>query len=300
MEFKKATKTQAKARLALHGPAGAGKTFSALSIASHLASPIAVVDTEHGSASKYADKFSFDTLEVTGDYHPDRAIEAINLAAKLGYGVVIVDSCTHFWNGSGGFLELVDREVAEMKARGHKPDSFGAWKKVTPIYNRLIQTILSSPIHVFITLRAKMEYAKETDDRGKPTVKKLGLAPEMRDNFQYELDVEAMLNTEHEMIVGKTRCDSLDGRIFKKPGKDVADILKSWLTDGAPAPVKPAAAPLVDERSERISRAREMIKLAANREALDLVAKKLASSEEFIRTAVQDDFLAKQAELSAA
>lgn len=60
MQFTTATKTAAKLRLSLMGPAGSGKTFSALKIASALSSKIAVIDTEHGSASKYADKFRFD------------------------------------------------------------------------------------------------------------------------------------------------------------------------------------------------------------------------------------------------
>jgi RecA/RadA recombinase len=60
--FKKATKSQIKVRLALSGASGSGKTFSALAIASELGGPIAVIDTEHGSASRYADRFDFDVV----------------------------------------------------------------------------------------------------------------------------------------------------------------------------------------------------------------------------------------------
>jgi Ni2+-binding GTPase involved in maturation of urease and hydrogenase len=51
--FKEAIKHQAKLRLAIAGPAGSGKTYTGLLIARSLANggKIAVVDTEHGSAS---------------------------------------------------------------------------------------------------------------------------------------------------------------------------------------------------------------------------------------------------------
>src|SRR5665213_652159 len=54
--FKQAVKRDAKLRLAVSGPAGSGKTFSLLVLATELAGAgkIAYVDTEHGSASKYA------------------------------------------------------------------------------------------------------------------------------------------------------------------------------------------------------------------------------------------------------
>ena len=55
MPFTRATKLEAKLCLALAAPSGAGKTFPALQLATHLEGPTAVIDTERGSASKYAD-----------------------------------------------------------------------------------------------------------------------------------------------------------------------------------------------------------------------------------------------------
>jgi hypothetical protein len=66
MTFAKATKKQAKLRLCLQGASGCGKTYTALSIATKLGEKVAVLDTEHGSASLYADAFAFDTCEVIG------------------------------------------------------------------------------------------------------------------------------------------------------------------------------------------------------------------------------------------
>jgi hypothetical protein len=71
--FKQATKKNSKLRLAFIAPAGGGKTYSALAVGSALAEggKVAVIDTERGSASLYADAFAFDVLELTS-YAADR------------------------------------------------------------------------------------------------------------------------------------------------------------------------------------------------------------------------------------
>jgi hypothetical protein len=237
--FKKATKTQARLRLAFQGPSGGGKTYSALSLAKGLASSmdkVAVIDTEYGSASKYAAEFpGFNVCEIRDNYNPSIFIEKMAEAAA-DHEVIIIDSLTHAWNGEGGFLSMVDEEVKRMQAKNWKPDSFAAWKNLTPIYNRLVQAIQSSRCHVIVCLRAKQEYEKTKNEAGKVEVKKVGMAPEMRDNFQYEMDIEGMLTMEHDFIIGKTRCSAIDGKVYNKPGNDFAQILKTWLSDGAPVP----------------------------------------------------------------
>lgn len=230
--FTKATKLQAKLRLALKGPSGSGKTFSALAIGSQFGSKIAVLDTEYGSASKYSDKFAFDRHDVQGGYHSDVFLESIRGAGQAGYEVFICDSMSHFWNGAGGLLERVTAESKRFGGNSH-----AAWGVVTPIYNTLIDAIMSSPMHVIICLRAKQDYVQEKDDRGKTVVKKIGMGAEIREGFEYALDIEGLLDMDHNLVVGKTRCDAVDGKVFHKPGKDFADPVKAWLSDGAPVPI---------------------------------------------------------------
>jgi AAA domain len=227
-------------------------TKSALKIAEQFGT-IALIDTERGSSRLYAGDppthHKFQLVEVMNPkiqkalpkpgFHPENAIFLMNMAAENA-DVVIIDSGSHFWNGSGGYLELVDDEVKRMQARGSKPDSFAAWKAIDPLYKKFVNAILNCPAHVIICLRAKQEYEKKD---GK--VIKLGMAPEFRDQFQFEMSIEGMLDAEHNLVIGKTRCEALDGRIFPKPGKEFADIVKNWLSDGAPASPKvaPVAAP---------------------------------------------------------
>lgn len=234
--FKKAVKAESKLRLVVAGPSGSGKTYTGLAIASALAdgAPIAVVDTEHGSASKYADLFSFDVAEMHPPFHPDKFVQAIQDAAAAGYAVIILDSLTHAWSGTGGMLDLID-EIAKRKTGGN---SFAAWKDGTPIQNRLIDAIVSAPIHVIATIRSKQDYVQDKDDRGKTVVRKVGMAAQQREGFEYEFDVAFDMDIDNNAIVSKTRCPALTGRVFSKPGRDVANILAEWLR-GEPAPQPP-------------------------------------------------------------
>ncbi len=227
MSFTKAIKREAKLRMAIAGPSGSGKTYTALAIASALANgkPVAVVDTEHGSASKYADLFQFDVLEMHPPYHPDRFVEAINEAAKAGYGVVILDSLTHAWSGTGGLLEVVDQIAARMRSQ----NSFAAWKDATPIQNHLVEAIVAAPLHVIATMRSKQEYVVQQDERGKQAPRKVGMAPQQREGFEYEFDVFGEMDIDNTMIVTKSRCPALSGAVIKKPGADVAATLTTWL-----------------------------------------------------------------------
>lgn len=235
--FTRAEKSQAKLRLALLGPTGAGKTFTALSITA--GRKVAVIDTEHGSAAKYADKFSFDVLNLTS-HHPHEYIKGIRAAEAAGYDVVIVDSMTHAWKAT---QELVDQETTRSKSG----NSFQAWGKVTPLWQELIQAIVSSKIHVVVTMRSKIEWVIEENERGKKTPKKIGTKPDNRDGAEYEFDVVIELDQEHNAWPSKTRCAEIDGKTWKNPcAADLGAVLFGWLESGvvaAPAPAsKPAAA----------------------------------------------------------
>ncbi|MCC6591625.1 MAG: ATP-binding protein [Bryobacterales bacterium] len=238
MAFKKAVKKDAKLRLALCGPAGSGKTYTLLSIATELGGPIAYVDTEHGSASKYADLFAFDVVEPS-TFDPRDLIGTIREAAEAGYKVICVDSLSHYWMGKGGELEMVDNAAK----RSQSGNSFTAWKHVTPVHNELVDTIIASPIHVLVSMRTKTEWVIEKDERtGKSAPRKVGLAPVMRDGIEFEFDVCGDLDQDNTLTVTKSRCPDLAGKVINRPGKDMATVLKKWLA-GAPAEQKTAPAP---------------------------------------------------------
>ncbi len=207
MTFHKAVKYGAKLRLALAGPAGSGKTYTALTLATVLADGggVALIDTEHGSASKYADLFSFDTLQLE-TFHPNKYIEAIHEAEAAGYAVLVIDSLSHAWSGQGGLLEEKDK-IARAKYSGN----------------------------FIATVRSKMDYVLETGANGKTMPRKVGMAPVQRDDLPYEFDVFCSLESDNTLIVDKSRCPALSGAVIAKPNGAVADTLKVWLS-GEPTP----------------------------------------------------------------
>lgn len=235
-EFKKATKESARLRMALAGISGSGKTYTALAIATGLGGKIALIDTERGSAKKYADLFDFDTLDLD-DHSPESYMGAIRAAEAAGFDTLIIDSLSHEWAGRGGILELHERHTQADA----KKDSFRAWGKATPKHNQVIDVILSAKMHIIATMRSKSEYAIDVDDRGKKTISKVGLAPVQRADTEYEFDIVGNLNLANDLAIEKTRCPALKDKVFACAGQEVADILSNWLSvDGKP-PVDPPA-----------------------------------------------------------
>lgn len=226
LAFKKATKTQAKLRAALFGPSGSGKTFTALRIATGMGKPIALIDTERGSASKYADRFEFDVLELA-DKTIGGYVDAITAAANAGYPVLIIDSLSHGWQE---LLTEVD-QLAKAKYRGN---TWSAWSDGTPKQRKLVDAILNYPGHVLATMRSKTEWSEEKDDKGKTRPVRVGLAPEQGKGIEYEFDMLMEIGTDHFATIIKDRTGKYQDKIIEKPGEPFGRGLIAWLNEGAP------------------------------------------------------------------
>jgi hypothetical protein len=238
MGFKKATKAAAKLRLGLIGPAGSGKTMTALRIARGLGGRVAVIDTERGSASLYSGEngLDFDVLELES-YEAEKFIQAIGQAEAAGYDVLIIDSLSHAWAGKGGILEFVD-QAAKRSGGG----SFSGWRDATPRHNQLVDAILGAKLHVICTLRSKVEHVIEQVN-GRTQVRKVGLQPVQRDGLEYEFTVVADVTQDHELIITKTRAAWLKDKIIREAGEELGQQLAAWLSDGLPSPVASAQTP---------------------------------------------------------
>jgi len=225
--FQPAVKTQARLRMAIEGGPGTGKTFTALRIARGLVSSRpALIDTEAGSASKYADLFQFDSLVLTS-YEPDDYIRAIAAAEDAGYELVIIDSLSHEWQAT---LETVDR------LKQSERNQFAAWREPKRAHNKLVEKILQSRVHVLATMRTKVEYAVENSG-GRNEVKKLGMAPIQQDDVPYTFDVVMDIDLSHNGRITKSRIAALADKSIEKPGEELGKKLAAWLAEGAPAPV---------------------------------------------------------------
>ncbi len=233
IQFVKATKKRAKARIAIDGPAGAGKTYTALKAAQALAQggKIAGVDTEHASMSLYSDLFDFDVMELT-EYNPQNYIDAIHAAENGGYSVVVLDSLSHAWEGKGGVLELHDQAVMRQRTE----NSYTAWRDVTPLHRDLVEAILASPIHIVATMRSKMDYVQEKDANGKTKITKIGLAPVQRQGMEYEFTLVADMDVDHSIVISKSRCNVMADKVSKKPDVPFWTPLVDWLNSGEATP----------------------------------------------------------------
>jgi hypothetical protein len=220
--FKKAERQNRKLRMALAGVSGGGKTYTALKLASYLGSSTALLDTERSSAEIYSSVFDFDVAQLE-NHHPQNYTDAIKSAAEAGYDTLIIDSLSHAWIGRDGALDLVSKQGK----------SFNAWGKVTPLQDKLLDTMLGYPGHIIATMRQKQSYSQEKDDKGKITVAKVGLATQQRDGIDFEFDVFGSMDTMNNMTIEKSRCPALAGQMFARPGEELAKELLCWLESGA-------------------------------------------------------------------
>lgn len=242
--FARATKTQQRLKMAVQGPSGSGKTMGALAIAFALAptGKVAVLDTEKGSASLYADIFPpFDTVSLEPPYSSRRYYEVIEAAIAAGYEVLVVDSLSHQWAGPGGIL---DRKEDADKRGG---DSFRNWATFSKEHTRFVNYLLNVNIHLVCTVRSKSEYALVAGENGRRgSVQKLGLAPIQREGLEYEFTTVFDIQMDHRAVASKDRTHLFDNETpVDLTDKVVAQNLRAWLQSGAAAdPIAPVRDPL--------------------------------------------------------
>lgn len=225
MAFRKAERKQMKLRAALCGPAGSGKTYSALLLAAGLGQKIAVIDSERGSAELYSDLMDYDVAPIVPPYTPQKYITLIREAAD-NYDVLIVDSLSHAWAGEGGILDM----HADATQSETGKNSWTAWRKITPKHNELVDALLAVPCHLIATLRSKMAY-EQTDEKGSKKIVKLGMAPIQREGLEYEFTLVLDLNHDHLAVSTKDRTRLWDGRAERLTAEHGRE-LREWLESG--------------------------------------------------------------------
>lgn len=248
-EIVRARRSQARLRLGLAAPSGGGKTWSSLVLAKGLvealqaagAAPggvdgkIGVIDTERASAQLYSHLVPFDTIDLAPPYTVDRYLGALRQFERAGYMCVVIDQVTHAWSGAGGILELVDQ--AARKSGGN---TFAGWQDGTPEYQRFVDGLLSSPCHLICTMRQKTRWdlveGQNKAGRMVKTPTRIGMAPEQRAGFEYELTTLLGLSVTGNEATNLKDRSGLFGEIGSNVGRldeSVGARLAGWLTTGA-------------------------------------------------------------------
>lgn len=227
--FKKATKEQAKLRLALFGVSGSGKTYTALRIAKGLGGKIAVIDTERNSACKYSDRFDFDVCDAKKP-----SIENLKMFIEeaRNYDVLIIDSMTHAW------LELL-QEVEKLAKAKFGGNTWSAWSEGTPKQMSLINALLDFPGHIIATMRVETNWTTVTNEKGKVVPVRVGEAPKQGKGIEYEFDMLMQISPEHDALVIKDRTGKYQDEVIPMPDEEFGKALGEWLKNGKAEPKTP-------------------------------------------------------------
>lgn len=249
----KAQRLKLKARIGLTGVTNSGKTYTALVIAKGLLqaenlytsegkldwSKVAVIDSERKRVLFYADipefgQFTF--IDFQPPYHPKYYIEAVKYAKECGAEIIIIDSISHAWNGTGGVLDIVRERTERSKTKNSMMDGWGGAEGGTALQNKMIDEILSVDAHVIATFRQKMDYAVEKDEQGKLKIQKLGVKPQQREDLEYEFDITLKLDSEHnaEIIKNTVKFLNKEGDILAPITEEFGRYLGEYLSSGAP------------------------------------------------------------------
>jgi hypothetical protein len=226
MELRNAERRQAKIKMGLQAPSGAGKTYSALLLAYGLIndwSKIAVIDTENHSADLYAHLGNYQVLALEQPFSPERYIQAIEVCEKAGMEVIIIDSISHEWESTGGILDIHGAMMG---------NSFTNWAKVTPRHNGFVQKILQSGCHIIATIRSKQDYVL-SEKNGKMVPEKIGLKGVTREGLDYEFTIVLELDLKHQATATKDRTQLFMDKPSFVITPDTGKMIKQWCQSGS-------------------------------------------------------------------
>lgn len=332
--FKSTTAVRANVPLliALIGPSGGGKTFSALRLATGIQrvqpGEIDVVDTEAGRALHYADQFKFRHTNFEPPFGSLDYLDVIQHCVKNGARTVIIDSMSHEHEGTGGMLDLAQQIIEEKIARkvhfkdlpsadchqaDKERDKLKIGSFIVPKANRskLINGILQLHCNVIMCFRAKEKVKPKQG--GAPD--QLGWMPIGGDEFWYEMTARALLlpgangvpewNPQHDGEKMAARRPKQFSEIMgnkQQLSEDMGEKMARWAAGSgvAPAPIEPPESTdqwvCVD-----LSDALAHISGAATLAQLKLQAGKLRAIEwgSDERDAIAKAITARQAELKA-
>ena len=221
MIIRKAKRKHAFIKMAIQGPSGAGKTYSALLLAKGLCDNweyITVIDTENSSSDLYAHLGDFNVLSLSAPYTPEKYIEAIKLCNAAKSKVIIIDSISQEWMGTGGILDTHSLMAG---------NSFTNWAKLTPRHNAFVSAILQTPAYFICTIRAKQDYVL-VEKNNKQVPEKVGLNGITRDDLSYEFTLVFDIDIKNQVSASKDRTGLFANKPEFKINEDTGKKIMEW------------------------------------------------------------------------
>ena len=192
MELKTVSPQSKKLRIGLSGASGFGKTYSGLSLGFGITNDwnkICLIDSENSSSALYSHLGPFNIIDINAPFTPEKFCQAIKLAEDSNMELIIIDSLSMEWNGSGGCLDIHE----QLGGR------FQDWAPVKKRHQAFIDAILKSSCHIITTVRRKVEYSLDKDSNGRTKVFKLGTKEVTQEGYEYELDINFELINENHL-----------------------------------------------------------------------------------------------------
>lgn len=224
MKLRLAQRHMSRIKMALQGPAGSGKTYTALLLAKGLVGTyekVAIIDTENGSADLYSHLGPYHVLTLSEPFSPERYIQAIEQCEQAGIECIILDSITQCWDF------LLDFHSSLIG------NSFTNWGKVTPRQKAFVNKILQSHAHIIATMRVKQEYVLN-EKNGKTVPEKVGLKAVQRDGMDYEFTIVFDLDSNHFANCTKDRTGLFVNQPLFKINESTGTQILDWLTKSSP------------------------------------------------------------------
>lgn len=239
LKIRKAERAGARLVIGFSGISGSGKTRTAIEfaygLANYDASKIGFIDTENRRGSLYADVLKKHPTHPTdvpfwiGDleppFTPERYSEAILEFQKHGVEVLVIDSVTHEYEGTGGILEI--REP--LPGQRGKRDNVAKER-----HKKFMNVLLQSNMHIVPCIRAREKVIIEKKN-GETVYIPQGIQPVQEKNFMFEMTASLLMfdaGRTQELIKMPDELAAMlgrgDGYITSADGKAVRD----WVDGG--------------------------------------------------------------------
>lgn len=172
------------------GISGSGKTRSAIEfgygLANYDATKMGFIDTENGRGRLYSEVLEQHATHPTNErwwygglyspFSPQRYIDSILEMQAVGVEVLVIDSYSHVWEGSGGTSEIAATHPKK-------------WAEAKRQHKRFVEAALQCNMHVILCVRARE--AIDMTDPSKP--KPLGIQPIWEKNLPFEMTASLMM-----------------------------------------------------------------------------------------------------------
>ena len=197
LNIREAKREGARLVVGLAGISGSGKTYTALQLAYGLANfnsrKVGLLDTENRRGSLYANSLvdsdgvvqPFLVGDLEPPFSPKRYADAILEFQRAGVEVLVIDSVTHEWEGTGGCEEIAHAQNPRL------PD----WATAKREHKAFMNALLQSDMHIVVCIRAR-EKVKISKEGGRTVVEPIGIQPVQEKNFMFELTASLMMMNE--------------------------------------------------------------------------------------------------------